>query len=117
MEVARLEAALARWPRLAERLFTQDERDFAARRVRQGEHLAARFAAKEAAFKALGTGWPRLSWQEVEVASSIPSGGRPQLRLSGRAAELAGGAQPAISLAHDGGLAVAQVLLVEGPGC
>ena len=54
LEIDRLERALARRPRLAERLFTADERDYAAPRARPGQHLAARFCAKEAVAKALG---------------------------------------------------------------
>jgi len=108
VEVARLEAALERWPRLAERLFTAEERRYAAGRPHPVESLAARFAAKEATMKALGQGWPRISWQDIEV---VRGKGRPELRLTGRAAALAGDGRLAVSLAHDGGVAVAQVIL------
>ena len=108
VQVARLEAALERWPRLAERVFTDDERRYAAARPHPVESLAARFAAKEATMKALGVGWPRISWQDIEV---VRGKGRPELRLTGRAAALAGGGRLAVSLAHDGGVAVAQVIL------
>ena len=108
VEVARLEAALRRWPRLAERLFTAGERAYAAGRPRPVESLAARFAAKEATMKALGAGWPRISWQEIEVVRGT---GRPGLALTGRAATLCGAGQLALSLAHDGGMAIAQVIL------
>lgn len=107
--IARFEASLARWPRLGARLFTDAERAYCAGRPRPGESLAARFAAKEATFKALGTGWPKVSWREVEVTAG-PSG-RPTLSLTGRAAELAGGGRLAVSLAHDAGIAIAQVIL------
>ncbi|MGH2705017.1 MAG: holo-ACP synthase [Actinomycetota bacterium] len=110
VEIARLDAALARWPRLADRLFTAGERAYAAERADPGQHLAARFAAKEATMKALGTGWPQIGWHDVEVGSE---GERPALLLSGRAAELASGAEVAVSLAHDGGFAVAQVLVAD----
>ena len=67
LEIERLEQALARRPRLAERLFTEAERRYAAARARPGQHLAARFCAKEAVAKALGmTAW---SFQDVEVVS------------------------------------------------
>jgi len=106
--VARLEAALQRWPRLAERLFTGEERRYAATRPHPVESLAARFAAKEATMKALGQGWPKISWQEIEI---VRGDGRPELKLTGRAAALAAGGSLAVSLSHDGGLAVAQVIV------
>lgn len=109
VSVARLEAALARSPRLADRLFTAEEQRYAATRPHPMESLAVRFAAKEATFKALGRGWPRLSWREVEVVKA-PTG-RPELALHGRAAALAGGAHLSVSLAHDGGLAIATVIV------
>jgi holo-[acyl-carrier protein] synthase len=115
VDIARLGAALERWPKLAERLFTAGERSYAASRPRPVESLAARFAAKEATFKALGEGWPALSWHEVEVVSGTgPAKGRPDLVLTRRAAALAGGGRLAVSLAHDAGIAVAQVV-IEGP--
>jgi holo-[acyl-carrier protein] synthase len=97
LDVARLERALERRPRLAERLFTDAEREYAAGRPRPGMHLAARFCAKEAVAKALGlTGW---SFRDVEVVATDAA---PELRLSGavaaRAAELGG--ELAISLTH-----------------
>jgi holo-[acyl-carrier protein] synthase len=111
VDIARFEAALTRWPRLADRLFTAAERTYAAGRPHPAESLAARFAAKEATMKALGAGWPKVSWQDVEVVRGT---GRPELSLSGHAAALAAGARCSVSLAHDGGVAVAQVI-VESP--
>ena len=112
VDIARLEAALARWPRLAERLFTPAERAYAAGRPHPTESLAARFAAKEATMKALGTGWPKVSWHDIEV---VRGSSRPELALTGHAAGLAAGGRCSVSLAHDGGVAVAQVIL-ELPG-
>lgn len=109
VDIARLSRILDQWPRLAERLFTQTERHYAARRARPAEHLAARLAAKEAAFKALGVGWPAVAWHDVQVVST---GGRPELVLNGKAAELAGEARRCVSLTHDAGIALAEVLLV-----
>jgi len=62
----------------------------------------------EATMKALGEGWPKVSWRDIEV---VREAGRPEVRLSGRAAELCGDGRVAISVAHDGGVAVAQVVL------
>jgi len=109
LEVDRLERALARRPRLAERLFTDAERAYAAARARPAMHLAARFCAKEAVAKALGlTVWgPR----EVEVVRG--SDGPPAVRLRGRAAARAAelGAEVRISLTHTRGMAGAVAIL------
>jgi holo-[acyl-carrier protein] synthase len=99
LEIERLEQALQRRPALAERLFTDGERAYAASRARPGQHLAARFCAKEAVAKALGLeAW---DFRDVEV---ISAGGPPQVRLHGavaaRAAELA--VALSISLTHTG---------------
>jgi holo-[acyl-carrier protein] synthase len=99
LEIERLERALERTPRLAERLFTEAEREYAASRGRPGQHLAARFCAKEAVAKALGIeSW---NFHEVEV---VGTGGPPKIRLSGtaaaRAAEL--GVHVEVSLTHTG---------------
>jgi holo-[acyl-carrier protein] synthase len=84
LEIERLEHALSRRPGLAERLFTDGERSYAAGRARPAMHLAARFCAKEAVAKALALeAW---SWHDVEV---LGGGGPPRVRLSGRAQERA----------------------------
>jgi holo-[acyl-carrier protein] synthase len=93
IEIERVERALERRPRLAERLFTPAELSYAGNRARPGRHLAARFAAKEAVIKALGQ---PVSAREIEVESGEP----PRVRLHGRAAELAGDREIAISLTH-----------------
>ena len=96
LDVARFERALERRPRLAERLFTDAEREYAAGRARPGLHLAARFCAKEAVAKALGlTGW---SFRDVEVVATDAA---PELRLSGSvAARGCGAGRRAGDLAH-----------------
>ncbi len=97
LEIDRLERALERTPRLAERLFTPGEREYAASRGRPGQHLAARFCAKEAVAKALGVeSW---NFHEVEV---IGTGGPPRIKLSGSAAERAAelGVRIEVSLTH-----------------
>jgi holo-[acyl-carrier protein] synthase len=93
IEIERVERALERRPRLAERLFTDGELAYARERARPGRHLAARFAAKEAVIKALGQ---PLAPREIEVVGGRP----PTLRLHGRAAEAAAGSEIAISLTH-----------------
>jgi holo-[acyl-carrier protein] synthase len=98
LEIERLERALARRPRLAERLFTPGERAYAARRARPVMHLAARFCAKEAVAKALSLqSW---SFRDVEVLAGEE--GPPSARLSGAAARRAEelGVEPSISLTH-----------------
>jgi holo-[acyl-carrier protein] synthase len=96
LEIDRLERALQRTPRLADRLFTEAERDYAATMGRPIQHLAARFCAKEAVAKALRVeSW---SWREVEVLG----GGPPDLRLHGAMAERAQalGVRVSVSLTH-----------------
>jgi len=95
LEIERLERALRRHPRLAERVFTPAEREYAAARARPGRHFAARFAAKEAVVKALGLGGG-FGLREIEVVAGEP----PSVRLSGRAAEAASGKRVEISLTH-----------------
>jgi holo-[acyl-carrier protein] synthase len=98
------------WPRLVDRVFTPDEKQYCLSKHDPPQHFAARFAAKEAAFKALGEGWPKVSWTDVEV---VFEGRRPGLVLRGRAGELAGECTPVVSLSHDAGIAIAQVVLTE----
>jgi holo-[acyl-carrier protein] synthase len=98
LEIERLERALERRPRLAERLFTDSERAYAAARARPGQHLAARFCAKEAVAKALGMrAW---NWHDVEI---VRGDGPPEVLLHGaaraRAAEL--GVHVSVSLTHN----------------
>jgi holo-[acyl-carrier protein] synthase len=99
LEIERLERALERRPRLAQRLFTEAELAYAGSRARPGQHLAARFCAKEAVAKALGLeAW---NFCDVEV---VGTGGPPEVRLHGAAAERARamGVQVSISLTHTG---------------
>ena len=99
--------------KVLERIFSPDERQYALQMKDPAPHLAARFAAKEAFLKALGTGLrDGLTWQQVCVVRD--SLGCPSLQLSGRAAELlaARGASKAhLSYSHDGDYAVATVIL------
>jgi len=99
-------------------LFTERELAYCAGKRRRHEHLAARFAAKEAVLKALGTGLVRrMRWTDVEVVND--GSGRPRVRLSGEVAALAERRRLAgleISLAHSAGLAVAEALAVWDRG-
>ena len=104
LEIDRLERALERRPRLAERLFTDAEREYAASRARPGQHLAARFCGKEAVAKALGLhAW---EWRDVEI---LGGDGPPTVVLHGaarrRADEL--GVEVSVSLTHTGSDAAA----------
>jgi holo-[acyl-carrier protein] synthase len=115
--VARVEALLSRHgERFLDRVFTPTERAECLRRARPAVHLAARLAAKEAAMKALGTGWSLgVRWLDVEVQSS--GGTPPRLRLEGVArtrADAQGVRQTLVSLSHDGGYALAVVMTTDG---
>jgi holo-[acyl-carrier protein] synthase len=108
LEIERIERALQRRPGLARRLFTDGELAYANSRARPGQHLAARFAAKEAVTKALGL--KALVPHDIEV---LGGGAGVGLRLPGaaraRAEELA--VEVAISLTHSRGLAGAVAVL------
>lgn len=115
-DIDRIERLLGRHPERARiRLFTAGEREYCDRRARPARHFAARFAAKEAAYKALsGTEEARhIHWQDIEVASE-PMHGRPTLLLHGlaakRAAEL-GVCFIHVTLTHSDLVAAAMVVL------
>jgi holo-[acyl-carrier protein] synthase len=111
-EIARVARYLERYgDRFTRRCFTPREIQYCQRYVNGAEQYAARIAAKEAASKALGTGWrDGVHWKCFEV-DSLPSG-KPFLRIHGRAAELAarmGLKHTNVSLTHDAGIAFAVV--------
>lgn len=113
-EVPRIEASIARYGnRFLERIFTAREIAYANRKANRFERFAARFAAKEAGMKALGTGWTGgITWRDFEVVN-LPSG-RPTLTFHGRAAEIAGKLgvrHVALSLTHTKDQAMAMVIL------
>jgi holo-[acyl-carrier protein] synthase len=103
------------------RLFTEGELDYCRGKRREYEHMAARFAAKEAVLKAFGTGISqRMRWTEVEVVSELS--GRPRIVLDGAVAEFAerhGLRDLDVSLTHTEGLALAQAttLWERGAAC
>ena len=112
-EVDRMEAAIARRGRaLLQRLFTPSEISYCERHRNCAERFAGRFAAKEAAMKALGTGWARgVRWVDIEVVRE-PSG-KPTLKLAGASraiAESLGVKNIALTITHDGNTALAQVI-------
>ena len=112
--VERIAASLERFgDRMRKRLFTPDELAYCERHKDPLPHLAARFAAKEATSKALGTGMAGgVGWTQIEVLQ--PGGRVPELRLSGVALErftAMGANRSHLTLSHDGGMAVACVVL------
>ncbi len=88
VEVARFRLALERRATLADRLFSDDEREYAFRQFDPAKNLAARFGAKEAVMKALGVGLWKFAFRDVEVVRR--KGGAPSIALYGRAEVLAG---------------------------
>lgn len=116
IEVARIREVLRRTPRFRERVFTPAECAYCdSRGAAAAQHYAARFAAKEAALKALQTGWRGgISWQDVEVASR--ESGAPYLILRGPVLELfasSGATAAHLSLSHTTEHAIAQVVLEQ----
>lgn len=112
VEVPRIREMLEKHgPRFKERTFTAAEIAYCDSCADPAMHYAARFAAKEAAAKALGTGlWSEgVNWTDIEVLRE-PSG-RPRLALHGMALQHAGNSVPHLSLTHTRDLAVAQVML------
>jgi holo-[acyl-carrier protein] synthase len=113
-EVPRIRAAIERYGgRFIERIYTAPEIAYVERKANRFERYAARFAAKEAGMKAIGTGWKRgVSWRDFEVVN-LPSG-RPTLRLHGVASEIAqqlGVRHISLSLTHTAELGMAHVIL------
>lgn len=118
VEIGRIQQSLERFgQRFLDRIYTKSEQAYCLRKRKAAESLAARFAAKEAGAKALGTGISYgVNWLEIEVMRA--PGGRPTLHFHGRAAEIAralGVAHTALSLTHTAELAVASVV-VENVG-
>ena len=114
VEINRIEEVFARrGDRFRVRVFTDDEINYCERRASKFASYAARFAAKEAAMKALGTGWSDgIGWTDVEVVRGL--NGAPALQLRRRALERMrelGATKAHLSLTHSGNLAMAEVLL------
>jgi holo-[acyl-carrier protein] synthase len=113
-EVPRIRRAIERFgDRFLHRIFTAGEMRYCDSKANRMERYAARFAAKEAAMKALGTGWNHgVRWRDCEV-TRLP-GGRPTMAFHGVAAEFAtrlGVKNAALSISHTAEQALAQVIL------
>ena len=116
-EVERMEAAIARHgERLLARIYTEAERRYCESKPNRMERFAGRFAAKEAAMKAIGTGWSRgVRWRDFEVTRA-PSG-QPVILFHGAARRIAdqmGVRRALVSITHVRSMAMAQVLLETG---
>lgn len=111
--VARMDRLIREQPDILTRVFTERELAYCAGRRQRAEHLAARFAAKEAVLKAFGTGLGQnMAWTDVEVVKDLT--GRPEARLHGEIAALArrlGVQSLDISLSHTTELAIAQAVI------
>ena len=113
-EVDRIRQAIDRFgKRFTERVFTAEEIRYCESKANRIERYAARFAAKEAGMKAIGTGWRLgVTWQDVEVRPA--PGGRPSMVFHGRAAEFfhrLGAVRAHLSITHTEHTAMAQVIL------
>jgi holo-[acyl-carrier protein] synthase len=113
-EVDRIAASIERFGRrFLERVFTPDEIRYCESKANSAERYAGRFAAKEAAMKAIGTGWNRgVTWHDVEVTRA--PGGRPTVAFHGKAAEFfrhLGAVRAHLSITHTKESAMAQVIL------
>lgn len=117
VEISRIQQSVDRYgERFLHRVYTADEQAYCLRKRKAAESLAARFAAKEAGAKALGTGISHgVNWLEIEVVRA--AGGRPGLVFHGRARQLAdrlGVRRAVLSLTHTAELAMASVVVEDG---
>lgn len=115
-EVPRIKASIERYgEKFIRRIYTAAEIAYVERKANKFERYAARFAAKEAGMKAIGTGWRRgVTWQDFEVAN-LPSG-KPTLRFHGVAARFAaalGVKNVSLSITHTAELGMAHVILED----
>ncbi|HJQ69557.1 MAG TPA: holo-ACP synthase [Blastocatellia bacterium] len=116
IEIARVAEVFSRQgERFRKRVFTETEIDYCERRASRMSSYAARFAAKEAAMKALGTGWSDgVRWRDIEVVRGEK--GAPALRMHGRALERLheiGARRAHVSLTHSEQIAMAQVIFED----
>ncbi len=113
VEVARIERTLNRFgQRFLRRVFTPGEWDYCSRKAHPGQSLAARFAAKEAVLKAMGTGLSGgVNWTDVEVVNS--ESGKPEVKLSPALVRKIGNKKVLLSISHTKEFAIAQAVLTE----
>ncbi len=114
VEIERMERALARTPRILERVFTSGEREYAQGKAKPQVHYATFFAAREAVLKALGSGFAGMGYQDVEITHD--GNGRPLVLLHGAAAaraEQQGITEIQISLSHTHQMAVASAVAIK----
>lgn len=114
VRISRMDQMINRWGiRFLQKTFTPREISYCSDKVLKSQHYAARFAVKEAVFKALGTGWSRgVTWHDVEVLNDTT--GRPEVKLHGKCqklAEVLKVKQILITLSHDHEYAIAQALI------
>ena len=98
-DISRVESLLERYPRFAERCFTDHERSYAQRFAYPARRYAARFAGKEAVMKSLGTGFRHIRWTDVEITG----GGKPTVNLFGTGlsrAEALGVSEVLVTITH-----------------
>jgi holo-[acyl-carrier protein] synthase len=110
-DIDRVGRVLDKYPRFAERCFTDHEREYAFRFAHPARRLAARFAGKEAVMKSMGTGWRRIGWTEIEITG----GGKPTVRLSGNArrrAETLGISEVMVTITHTDKTALVMAIAV-----
>lgn len=116
VEVSRIESALSRWgSKFEDRVFTKQELAYCKRKKNCAQGLACRFAAKEAVFKALGTGWQGgVEWKDIEVTNDDL--GKPLITLSGKTEQLShqlGARDVLVSMTNTKDYGAAQVVLIS----
>ncbi len=119
MDIGRVERLFERYgERFVRRVFTEEEIRYAGGSPRTSERLAGRFAVKEAVLKGLGTGKSRgILWKDVETVRGAM--GKPEVRLYGQASnhlKKMGGSKVHVSISHDGGKAIALVVIETAGG-
>ena len=113
VEVERIKKALDRWgERFLRRVFTSQERSYCMRKAFPEQSLAARFAAKEAVFKAMGRGLSvGIRWTDVEIVND--KSGKPEVRLEKKITRRIDNKRILLSISHTKEFAIAQAILVD----